>query len=322
MQSKSCADFMRKIDTLGNSEISIIAFRKDPIASFDFENIPSARMLALMHLFCDERLKFITFWKEVRKMYEEEAKQPHDDNDCSGFDQMDHQNYWESFHKRACRDARKAIVDWYEINIMNLHRAPKTETELEQHNDSECESDCDDCKRRDVFRVARKQKGASNNHSQELKRLLDSAQPGNVFTLQKCFHYSVDGYIRDGMTIDDKFITIRFVKNHNMSGILWNVTKTECWIHFVDECFSKSDGSIELCPYEFTKRHIQGTISPDSSQADSVRILYQDDIFEDWVHKSRGFIIPNEQIDKHLKAKANANAGKRRKQWKLVPLID
>ena len=91
---------------------------------------------------------------------------------------------------------------------------------------------------------------------------------------------------------------------------------TECCIYYTqkeegdeneeEEYKSPTPGNFQLCPYEF---HLRTTWTSDrkkinsavdTSQQDSVRILYQDVIFEDWVHDLNGFIIPNKEIQKHL----------------------
>lgn len=143
--------------------------------------------------------------------------------------------------------------------------------------------------------------------------LLQNAKVGSCFSMH-CLPYYIDhGYIRDGITVKNDMVLVKFVKKKTMHGITWNRTMTECCIYYTqkeegdedEEEKSPTTGNFQLCPYEFHSRRTWTSdqkinSAVDTSQQDSVRILYQDVIFEDWVHVLNGFILSNKEIQKHL----------------------
>jgi len=314
------AALLQEITTTTANETFLKLFLASKVCDFDKIKFPlqdetlKQALLDLLCAHCAACLEQMDFWSAVQKQREEEEKLPQshdDDDDCSGFEQMEHMEHWRSIHRSKCKATLKTIIDWWILHVDHVVSVPLTEEQLETHSDSECEKDCEDCMRRDRFRARRKQQALTNNHPQQLSTLLDTAQWGASFTV-KAFKYSINGYLRDGILVEDKkFITLHFVKSDSRQGLLWNQKKTECWIHYATkECFWKKDkdipfGRVILCPYRFTKRRVwqnkkQKTMV-DTSDADSVRILYKDDVFEDYVHASEGFIIPNHEIDQHVR---------------------
>lgn len=88
--------------------------------------------------------------------------------------------------------------------------------------------------------------------------------------------------------------------------MLWNTNQTHCTIFYSDLPFWNTDedylphGQLCLSPYIFTKRIVKKNdkynTEVENSNGKAVHILYQDVVFEDYVHETLGFIIPNEEI--------------------------
>lgn len=294
---------MHILDWLGNSKDSMIAClaNKDKMqAIFTSINLTTGLYPLLISYF-NAKLELEKHFEDVRKM-NAESRNTHDDGNSNDFDVMEMQHISERTIKRKCKQARDAIQEWW------VPKKKPTENELEKHWDSECESDCEDCKERDKLRLQRRLQAKKNPYPKLFIQLLNKSEIGSCFSMH-CSQYYIDhGYIRDGINVKKDTMLVKFVKKKTMHGMTWNQTMTECCIYYThinnqeeedeEEKNSFFTENIQLCPYEFHWRKNWDAV--DTSQQDSVRILYQDVIFEDWVHVLKGFIIPNKEIQKYL----------------------
>ena len=288
MQSQT---LMQKLDQLCKDE----CLTKDEIMLGIFEKQHlDLGLRNLVIALCEAHIELAEVYKKIEKI--NEVNRTYDDKDCFGFDEMEIQQFWEQTARKKCKQAKKAIEKWLQINI---DKTPIVKINLEEHDDSECESGCDDCKERDFLRMQRQQEAQKNPYPNMFENFLTNVRVGTCFSLP-CVRYVIDhGYIRDGITYQDT-VRVHFVKKKNMNGMTWNAQHTECWFYYSNK------EHVQLCPYKFYQQRVFNgttiTTIADTSQQDSVRILCRDVIFENWVHVLDGFIIPNEEIQNQISA--------------------
>lgn len=123
---------------------------------------------------------------------------------------------------------------------------------------------------------------------QQFSNLLAQSKFGQKVTIQA---YPIDlmQYL-EGYHLDENVVTLQFIKTHHKVGVLHNKNKTMYWIYH--------DGTLndypKICPYFLPKCASKDIVV--TEDANNVKILLKDDVFEDYVHYADGFLIPNQNI--------------------------
>lgn len=109
--------------------------------------------------------------------------------------------------------------------------------------------------------------------------------------------WGLSKYLRDGYYTQGT-VKITFVKSKDRFGVLRN--DNHIWIYhngtkeFCDEKFPK------LCKYFFTNKNRNDEKGVDKDALQHVKILFNHEIFEDFVHTGKGVIIKNEELKRIL----------------------
>lgn len=102
----------------------------------------------------------------------------------------------------------------------------------------------------------------------------------------------------DGYDIDGE-VVVTFRKSKKKYGILKNDDESRIWIYH-NGIMGLNGDFPRLCPYIFLKRSKDSEEGPDIDAINHVKILFNDIVFEDFVHDASGIIISNsELIDTH-----------------------
>ncbi len=164
---------------------------------------------------CEETTEFNKANKDVRI----------NDDDCSDFDVMEAQIYWDEVYRKKHDETREALLQWLQINIDHTPIVQKTELYYELHGKRDCYSSCADCIQRDKLQTEREIKAKQNKHPAMLEQMLNSRKIGSVVTL-KCLQFTLNGYLWNGLVTDETKTTIlHFVKTKYKFGVLMNDKK-------------------------------------------------------------------------------------------------
>ena len=118
--------------------------------------------------------------------------------------------------KMIVLDSRK----WKQKYIEKKPKKIKDEQYYENHEDSDCDSTCEDCETMYENRQNFKSIAKANNYGKIMTKILQDMKIDTSICM-KCVRYSINhGYIRDGIDISPKRMGVHFKKTHNQSGLV------------------------------------------------------------------------------------------------------
>jgi hypothetical protein len=227
--------------------------------------------------------------EHFRKFRERNAATKHqhiDDDDCTGFDEMEAHEFWSAELKAKIRRSKRALAEFWAEKI---DKQPIVRPPVEDHNSSDCDSTCSDCEEKHKRRKILKPKVMQNPGIGHFVALLRDTSYGRKITVT-AQPFSVDRYL-EGYCVSDETVKLQFIKSHHKRGIL---RQQNMWVIY-------HSGQLEdvpkLCPYFLPTRSIlvgdKYVSRPDDP--DHVKILVKDEVFE-YYHRADGFLIPNSEI--------------------------
>lgn len=221
--------------------------------------------------------------KEFRQQLDKARLKRHEDDD--GFDYYaESYEHHSSFMKNKIKTIKNQLVDI-------VYQRPKTNAL--DHDSSDCESCCETCSEKKIKLQALSRKVFANPMIKQFVDLLEQIPFGHKLTIP-AYPIQIMQYL-EGYSMDENLITLQFIKTHTKLGVLHNKNKTIYWIYH--------DGTLndypKLCPYFLPKCATEDIVVTDD--ANNIKILLKDDVFEDYVHHANGFLIPNQNIQLHLK---------------------
>lgn len=203
----------------------------------------------------------------------------HDDNDCSGFDEMEALMFWEASYKADLRRAKRAVKDFWTTKI---EKQPIVREDADDHNSSDCDSTCSTCEIKQHNRRILKPIVMKNEAIERFKSQLYNSAYGKKLVFD-AYRFTVDQYLQIYQIGEP--VRVQFIASHHKLGIL----------RVKDMLVIYHSGQLEstppmLCPYFIPNRLINKEIIKET--ADNIKILLQ----EDHAHITHGFLIFNNQI--------------------------
>ena len=186
--------------------------------------------------------------------------------------------------KANIKKAKRAVDDYWTEYI--LHSEIMRE-DPEEHESSDCDYTCSTCKIKHKAKDKLSQVMKSNPNISLFANLLLNAPNGKKLTFD-ARPISISQYL-EHYTIGETLVKLQFIKSHHKRGVIKDRDKVIVYHHT-----GQLDELPKLCDY-FLRRRFDGNKSM-PEKPDNVKILLQDDIFEEYVHIAHGFIIFESEI--------------------------
>jgi hypothetical protein len=273
------------------------------VTELKLENSQEEELSVFLFAYCRAVHELQDYYKKFRE-HQNATKYHHvDDDDCTGFDEMESHQFWVASLKANIRRAKRSVDDYWTEYILDngsthdrqkevaaaiLLQLPIIRENPEEHDSSDCDSTCSTCEAKQNAR-SKLAESHDNSNIKLFSSLLLNAPNGKKLTFN-ARPISISQYL-EHYAIGETWVKLQFIKSHYKRGVIKDRDK------IIIYHTGQLDELPKLCDY-FLPRRFDGNKSL-PEKPDNVKILLQDDIFEEYVHIANGFIIFESEIKCH-----------------------